>query len=178
MNKNVLNFPVGSYVYVKDFYQHEKPKQHPRYKKAPQLVLSEWPQTLLVKNFLGQSNIVHKNNVRRCPERHAHLYKNLPMEVKMDLGCDFDVSQLNKFMEKDEVPPYFKEIQAQPEARTTRSKAKRLDDEDKIPFPFPSDDFMTMEAIDEFNSDDSEDEDFDQEPENQRVHFAEDENEV
>jgi hypothetical protein len=87
----ILSYPKGSLVYLKDFYQHEKPKKWPLYVATPVTVVKEFDSVVLVKDFKGRILSRHKNTVKKCHPRIAELYQPLPRTIKFKLGDPFSV---------------------------------------------------------------------------------------
>jgi hypothetical protein len=103
-----LSTPPGSYVYCKDFSLRGVAKIRGRYHPAPERVVREYPATILTENFLGQCRKRHKANVKPMKEREYQLFENLPTRVKAAIGDAFTYEDLNKYMDNNEIPNFYK----------------------------------------------------------------------
>jgi hypothetical protein len=45
---------------------------------------------VLVQNHLGQTQVLHKDNLQRCPTRTFESFSSLPLTIKKALGFPFD----------------------------------------------------------------------------------------
>ena len=125
----------GDYVYVRDRRQHEKRKMHPRYLSAPSLILKNYGNVFLIKNFRGQVSIRHANDLKKCIPRFASLYSSLPISVKYKLGDSFTFDSLRQFSDQNITPEMFYERQIgldpklRPKTRTQTAQEDSLGDE-------------------------------------------------
>ena len=116
------DYPVHSLVYLKDQRLLPKKKTKQLYYSTPHVVIQETPYTLLVKNFMGQTKAVHKDNVRPCPARTAELFNALPFSVKRSVGFPFTEKDLKTAIIEGRLPEFWEQEPEKPVRRATRGK--------------------------------------------------------
>ena len=127
------NFDARELVYVKDFQIKPHKKYKAKYYSAPFVVLKDYGQSLLCKDFQGIVRVVHKSNVRKCPERVASQFAALPLKIKNKLGFEFDRQEIADAIINGEVPDFFKPSLPQYTPPTTRSRSQvNVDDNEQL----------------------------------------------
>jgi hypothetical protein len=125
--KNLANisFPVGTFVYVKDLRPKIHKKLKPVYFKIPQRVVTEYQGVVYSKDFLGRVHRHSKNNLKRANERSVSLFGNLPEDIKIALGGEFNEETWNEIRNDKRVHDYLKdtEIQQEPQIVTRQRLA-------------------------------------------------------
>ena len=103
----VRKYPVGSWVYMRDFGPGTKRKLRTKYYKPPLYVLAEFDSTVLVKSWQGIVYSSHKANIRPFRNFDKKDYDSLPPHVKSQLGVAFTYKDLKKLMDENEIPELF-----------------------------------------------------------------------
>ena len=78
-----------------------------------------------MKSFQGITSVVHKDNVRTCPERHAQQWSNLPLSVKNILGHPFETEAIAKAIQDGKIPEFYLDKQPILTPPTTRSRSRQ-----------------------------------------------------
>ncbi len=86
----------GSCVYLRDFRILPKKKTKQKFHSAPVLVLADYGETLLTRNFLGITSVVHKSNTRIAHPREVELFDKLPATTKAVLGAPFSPKEIEQ----------------------------------------------------------------------------------
>jgi hypothetical protein len=125
--KNLANisFPVGTFVYVKDLRPKIHKKLKPVYFKIPQRVVTEYTGVVYSTDFLGRVHRHSKNNLKRANERSVSLFGNLPEDIKIALGGEFNEITWNEIKNDKKVHDYLQdtEIQHEPQIVTRQRLA-------------------------------------------------------
>jgi hypothetical protein len=121
-----INFPVGSFVYVKDLRPKIHKKLKPVYFKIPQRVVTEYQGVVYSKDFLGRVHRHSKNNLKKANERSASLFGSLPEDIKIALGGEFTENTWNEIKNDKRVHDYLQdtEIQQEPQIVTRQRLAR------------------------------------------------------
>ncbi len=131
----------NSAVYVKDYRILPHRKFRAKFYSAPHLVLRDLGTTVLVKNFLGLTMVVHKDNVRPAWEREVHSFQQLPFRTRAILGEPFSWRDIERAVLDQRVPEFWKETNKPPRPPRTRQQTAQLDrdpaEEPLPPFYFP-----------------------------------------
>ena len=145
------HFEKHDLIYVRDFRLLPKKKYKQKFFSSPHIVLKDFGQSLLIKNFQGITQVVHKQNVRPCPIRHAEQFQALPIAVKNVLGYEFTQEQMQNAILEGKVPEFFKDKEIKYTPPTTRSRFQANATEDE-----PDQDKETPETADTESDSDSE----------------------
>jgi hypothetical protein len=121
-----LNFPVGTFVYVKDLRPKIHKKLKPVYFKIPQRVITEYKGVVYSKDFLGKIHRHSKNNLRKANKLSLALFGKLPDDIKLALGGEFTEKTWNEIQTNEKVSEYLKdtELQHEPQIVTRQRLAK------------------------------------------------------
>ncbi len=111
----IINFPIGTFVYVKDLRPKIHKKLKPVYFKIPQRVITEYKGVVYSKDFLGRVHRHSKNNLKRANERSVALFGNLPEDIKIVLGVEFTENTWNEIRRNEQVNDYLQDIELQHE---------------------------------------------------------------
>jgi hypothetical protein len=124
-NLAIINFPVGTFVYVKDLRPKIHKKLKPVYFKIPQRVVTEYQGVVYSKDFLGRVHRHSKNNLKKANERSASLFGSLPEDIKIALGGEFTENTWNEIKNDKRVHDYLQdtEIQQEPQIVTRQRLA-------------------------------------------------------
>jgi hypothetical protein len=124
-NLAIINFPVGTFVYVKDLRPKIHKKLKPVYFKIPQRVVTEYQGVIYSKDFLGRVHRHSKNNLKKANERSASLFGSLPEDIKIALGGEFTENTWNEIKNDKRVHDYLQdtEIQQEPQIVTRQRLA-------------------------------------------------------
>jgi hypothetical protein len=142
---------VDDLVLARDKRQLPKKKTKQKFHPVPLVVLHDYGQAALVQNHLGQTEVVHKDNLRRCPNRSFANFEKLPLSIKQGLGFPFDSQNIADQIKDgtlDEVPwdPDLNDDPAIYEPQNiTRSKTKELAREELIPVSSSDDDYSSSD---------------------------------
>jgi uncharacterized protein YeeX (DUF496 family) len=95
------------------------------YFKIPQIVVTEYQGVIYSKDFLGKVHRHSKNNLKRANERSVSLFGNLPENIKIALGGEFNEKTWNEIKNDKRVHDYLKdtEIQQEPQIVTRQRLA-------------------------------------------------------
>ncbi len=130
MNKGgkYIDLPEGSAVYLKDYRQHTKPKMKGRYLPSPLLVIHELDNTVIVRDWSGNTKTVRKSQCKRFEPRAKELFDSLPITVKVHLGEAFSLEDLQQYMEENDIPDFYKvdEVVYDGPAKRTRGQKLKL----------------------------------------------------
>ncbi len=120
-----INFPVGTFVYVKDLRPKIHKKLKPVYFKIPQRVVTEYQGVVYSKDFLGRVHRHSKNNLKKANERSVSLFGSLPEDIKIALGGEFTENAWNEIKNNKLVHDYLHdtEIQQEPQIVTRQRLA-------------------------------------------------------
>jgi hypothetical protein len=77
-------------VLARDKRNLSKKKTKQKFHPVPLVVLHDYGHAALVQNHLGQTEVIHKDNLRKCPERSYEQFNHLPLQIKQGLGFPFD----------------------------------------------------------------------------------------
>ena len=130
-NKALMPYEEGTFILVRDFSIVPSKKVKPKFKQVPLMVLRDMGQVLLVRTFSGSIVQIHKDNARRCHEREAEYYANLPMPVKLKLGNSFTQEELKQAMEIQEIPSFWRKQDVKFEKPITRRDTAQLEQENE-----------------------------------------------
>jgi hypothetical protein len=121
-----INFPVGTFVYVKDLRPKIHKKLKPVYFKIPQRVVTEYQGVVYSKDFLGRVHRHSKNNLKKANERSVSLFGSLPEDIKITLGGEFTENTWNEIKNDKRVHDYLQdtEIQQEPQIVTRQRLAR------------------------------------------------------
>ena len=125
----------------------------PRYLSDPYQVIKEYDTTVYARNFAGQVRQYHKNNVKPCPERAAHLFEKLPIAMKAIVGDAFTYEQFQTLAEARSYPEFYvafkRRLESTKNKVLTRQQARqllpRIDDDRVEAQPVDIDDFPLYE---------------------------------
>jgi hypothetical protein len=118
------DFQPGDFVYTMDFANHTHRKMHPRYLKAPLMVIKTYPASCVLKNMRGQIIYRHKDALKFAKPRYAKLYSNLDAGTKLALGDVFEPDTLRLYVDAGEIPAQFADtVMDNPPPRVTRAAA-------------------------------------------------------
>ena len=153
IHHRILKTPKGSYVYVKRLGPNPPTKMAPRYLSDPYQVIKEYDTTVYARNFAGQVRQYHKNNVKPCPERTAHLFEKLPIAMKAIVGDAFTYEQFQTLAEARSYPEFYvafkRRLESTKNKVLTRQQARqllpRIDDDRVEAQPVDIDDFPLYE---------------------------------
>jgi hypothetical protein len=122
-----LSFPVGTFIYVKDLRPKIHKKLKPVYFKVPQRVVTEYKGVVFSKDFLGKIHRHSKNNLRKVSERSLALFGNLPDDIKLVLGGEFNEKTWENIQTNEKISKYLKDTEIQHEPQiVTRQRLARL----------------------------------------------------
>jgi hypothetical protein len=110
-----INFPVGTFVYVKDLRPKIHKKLKPVYFKIPQRVITEYQGVVYSKDFLGRVHRHSKNNLKKANERSVALFGNLPEDIKIALGGEFTENTWNEIKNNKQIHDYLQDTEVQHE---------------------------------------------------------------
>jgi hypothetical protein len=110
-----INFPVGTFVYVKDLRPKMHKKLKPVYFKIPQRVITEYQGVVYSKDFLGRVHRHSKNNLKKANERSVALFGSLPEDIKIALGGEFTENTWNEIRNNKQVHDYLQDTELQHE---------------------------------------------------------------
>ncbi len=121
-----LSFPIGTFIYVKDLRPKVHKKLKPVYFKIPQRVITEYKGVVYSKDFLGKIHRHSKNNLRKANERSLALFGELPDDIKIVLGGEFNEKTWEEIKINENVPEYLKDtkIQHEPQIVTRQRLAE------------------------------------------------------
>ena len=125
-NRSFPSFPPGSIIYSRDFRIVPTMKQRTKFLSAPLLVLKEYSTTVLARSHFGFAKLLHKDNIRLCPEKEPALFASLPPLVQSALGFPFLNSDLAAQISSGKLSPFFTAYLSPPppERPVTRSMSK------------------------------------------------------
>ena len=70
------------------------------------IVLVDYGQSMLVKNFVGVVQLVHKSNCRLAPEREVENFGRLPARTKAVLGAPFSKEDIQQAVAQGVTPEF------------------------------------------------------------------------
>jgi hypothetical protein len=122
-----INFPVGTFVYVKDLRPKIHKKLKPVYFKIPQRVVTEYQGVVYSKDFLGRVHRHSKNNLKKANERSVSLFGNLPEDIKIALGGEFTEKTWNEIKNNKLVHDYLQDTELQQEPQIVTRQRLDID---------------------------------------------------
>ncbi len=123
-----IDLPEGTAVYLKDFRQHAKPKMKGRFLPSPLLVIHELDNTVVVRDWAGNTKTVRKSHCKRFEPRDKELFDSLPITVKVHLGEAFSLDDLRLYMNDNDIPDFYRvdEVVYDGPAKRTRGQQQKL----------------------------------------------------
>ena len=118
------SYPEGSLIYVKILQPQLKAKLKPFYMKVPFKVVSEYPNIVYAKDYLGRIQRHSKNNIRPTTDRSIEMFEKLPLEMKFSLGGVSNSEEWEQWEKDKKLPSYFFEKATENFAPITRTKFK------------------------------------------------------
>jgi hypothetical protein len=122
-----INFPVGTFVYVKDLRPKIHKKLKPVYFKIPQRVVTEYQGVVYSKDFLGRVHKHSKNNLKKANERSIALFGSLPEDIKIALGGEFTENTWNEIKNNKQVHDYLQDTELQHEPQIVTRQRLAMD---------------------------------------------------
>ena len=158
--QRTMNTPAGSYIYARKVGPEQQSKMSSRYHTEPQQVIKEYDTTVYARNFAGQVRQYHKNNVKPCPERVAHLFEQLPPTIQAIVGEAFTYEQFKEMAKANTYPEFYVQFRrrlTEPGSKIlTRGQARQF-------IPLLEDDKIVPQNVDTDPLSDDEDDDLDKE---------------
>ena len=107
----MMIYPPRSFCYVRDNRSDKlHPKIKPKYYPSPRQVLLDYDHTVLVRDFWGQTSMVHKDHIKPCKARDVEDFQNLPLSVKRTMGSPFSPEELERSFELRKIPDFWEEL--------------------------------------------------------------------
>ena len=106
----------------------------------PFVIIRDQGVTAVIQDFFGLTKLVHKDNLRPCPEREYRLFDQLPLTAKQALGFPFTTEEILDAVQQGRVPEFWQESPSVPERPRTRSTTKALPEPVLAFVPFDSSD--------------------------------------
>jgi hypothetical protein len=153
-NFKYVSYPVNSMILVKDLRPKIHKKLKPLFYKTPFKVVSEYKNTVFAKDFLGKIHKVSKNNIKMAHPRTVELFANLPDEIKLILGEEFDLYTWEKIQKEEKIPKYLADLEIEDEiGRQLRSGTIIPLKSHTVPMPELQDDSNEVEFLEEILED-------------------------
>ena len=74
------------------------------------MVIADLNHVVLTRVFYGVTHRCHKTNIKRFQPREAETYGRLPFDIKAKVGPAFTLADLQKCMEANEIPAFYRGI--------------------------------------------------------------------